>query len=414
MASPDVAVVGAGAAGLVAAWRAAKKGAKVVLLEKTNRIGTKILMSGGGKCNITHAGPTESVLRAFMKNEAVFLRPSFYRFTNEQVVRLLEERGLSVYVRPNGRVFPVEQTARDVVQIIEGLVREAGVWVRKSEAVEGLVLEGGRCGGVVSERGEILAGATVVTVGGKSFPKSGTTGDGYRWLTEAGHSIVPVRAALSPIDLHGHDAELAGVAVRGCVLKARHKGKVIGQFRDDVLFTHHGVSGPAALEVSRSVAEAGNQGVTLEIDLLPDRSVEAVGSDWQAWKARHPNQRVLGQVEGLVPKSLAPVFLGSCGIDGSATGQSLKKSDVNRIAAGLKAWQIGEVKRAVLERGEVVAGGVSLDEVDPQTMASKVVAGLFLAGEILDVAGPVGGYNLQAAWSTGFVAGESAAGSVLG
>lgn len=410
MPAKKVVVVGAGAAGIMAACRAAELGASVTLLEKTDRIGTKILMSGGGKCNITHDGPLESVLKAFRKNEAVFLRPSFYRFTNRQVIELLHERGLQTYTRPNGRVFPIDRTAKDVVGVLDTLLRESRVKLRLETPVNGLVVIGGEAKGVMTAEGKVLADETILTVGGASFPKSGTTGDGYPWVKAAGHSIVRLMAALSPIDLDVPRQDWAGIALRDIVLLARSGGKVVAKWRDDLLFSHHGVTGPTALGISREVAESLLTGtVELQVDLAPDESFEALTEQMRAWKAQHPNDRASLAAEGFLPKALVLPFLQQASIPPTTKAQELSTKDLNRLVQQLKAWPLGTVKRAVFERGEVVAGGVSLDEVDPHNMRSLKCKNLLLAGEILDVAGPVGGYNLQAAWSTGYVAGETAA-----
>ncbi|MEO7453746.1 MAG: aminoacetone oxidase family FAD-binding enzyme, partial [Fimbriimonadales bacterium] len=256
-----IVVIGAGAAGIMAARRAAELGSKVLLLEKTPRLGTKILISGGGKCNITHDGEIEDVLRAFRQNEARFIRPSCYRFTNKQIVKVLTDRGLRVYTRPDGRIFPVDQTAKDVVSILRRYLDEVGVTVRFNAAVasienDGIGVSGVRFGGsVLPTRRVILA------VGGSSYPNSGTTGDGFAMAEALGHRIVRIRAALAPIKLRGDRwTPFSGIAFRDCVLRARQNGKEIAQWRGDTLITHHGLSGPCTLGISRAVAEARERG----------------------------------------------------------------------------------------------------------------------------------------------------------
>lgn len=405
-------MVGAGAAGIFAAWRAAQLGARVLLLEKTPRLGTKILISGGGKCNITHDGPLEEVLRAFRPNEARFLRPACYRFTNRQVVEMLTSRGLEVYTRPDGRIFPVHQTAKDVVSILGRYLDEARVTVRRETPVQGLRLETGRAVGLETAGGSVEAHRVILATGGSSYPNSGTTGDGWAWAKAAGHSIVKVRAALAPMYLHLEPdrAEWSGVALRDCLLKAR-LGKEIARWRGDLLFTHHGISGPVALGVSRVVAERFGDGeIRLEVDLRPDVAFEAVGEQAKTWCHANPRKRVSGFVEDWVPARLVEPLLASAGIEAETVAGNLPQKSRNRLVACLKGWDLGVVRHVPLEKGEVVAGGVALDEVDPQTMRSRCCDGLYLCGEILDIAGPVGGYNLQAAFATGYVAGETAAG----
>ncbi len=444
---PDVVVVGAGAGGIVAAWRAAQLGAKVVLLEKTMRIGTKILISGGGKCNLTQAGDIEDVLRGFRPVEARFLRSAFYRFRNDQVVRLLESKGLRVYTRPDGRIFPVDQTAKDVVAMLAELLAEAGVEVRLNCPVTSLLVEDHRVAGVrygrseaapagtrdgresyrprtaknllgeldrvaIAEEGtgELFASRIIVSTGGSSYPNSGTTGEGWGWAKTLGHRIVRLRAALAPIYLEAV-GDFAGISLRDIVLKAR-QGKEVARWRGDLLFTHQGISGPAALGVSRLVAEHMEAGkVSLEVDLRPDLSPEASAAQLSAFVSGNPHRRVAGFLDD-IPERLVAGVLATAGIPFDAMNSRLDKKARNRLGETIRGWDLGVVRHVPLEKGEVVAGGVSLEEVDPKTMASRIVPGLFLCGEVLDVAGPVGGYNLQAAFSTGYVAGESAAKSL--
>jgi|CXWL01.1.fsa_nt_gi predicted Rossmann fold flavoprotein len=426
MASKRVIVVGGGAAGIIAAWRAASLGSKVMLLEKTPRLGTKILISGGGKCNICHDGAIEDVLQAFRQNEARFLRPSVYRFPNTSVLEIFTSRGLEVYTRPDGRVFPVRQTAKEVVGILKSVLDDAGVTVCYETPVAGIKFESGIARSVLSNEIEYEADAIVISTGGSSYPNSGTTGDGWAWVREIGHRPVPIRAALAPIYLNmvppPHSpssnkegvlsafADMSGIALRDIVAKARCNGKEITRWRGDMLFTHQGISGPCALAISREIAEVfPSKEVSVEVDLRPDLSPEEVGSQVTIWVLANPRRQIGTLLESILPEKLVAWFLEGCQVQATMACASLPKSDRKRIIASLKAWTIGFVRAVPLEKGECVAGGVSLDEVEPQSMLSKFCTNLYLCGEILDIAGPVGGYNLQAAFSTGYVAGESAA-----
>lgn len=446
----DVVVVGAGAAGIFASWRAASLGAKVVLLEKTPRIGTKILISGGGKCNICHDGPIESVLKAFRPHEARFIRPSVYRLQNHEVVKMLTDRGLRVYTRPDGRIFPVDQTAKDVVAILHDILRDAGVKIFLNSPVSEVVVQSGEIAGVRTkpaemhkpkhqaqklQSGKVQYGAkgllsavlsdaedfeglgdefietrqVVVCTGGSSYPNSGTTGDGWGWLKEIGHTIEWIHAALAPIylELDPYDPALSGVALRDIVLKAKAGKKEIARWNNDLLFTHQGVSGPTVLGISRVVAEVmpGIQ-VLLEADLIPHKTHEQLQTDLLG---ENPKRKIRTYLEEQLPERFAQKMLLQVGIEPEMVFAKFDKKSRNRLIETLKACPIGMVRHVSLEKGEVVAGGVSLDEVDPKTMSSSLVRGLYLCGEVLDIAGPVGGYNLQSAFSTGFVAGESAA-----
>ena len=414
MTDPTVIVVGGGAAGIMAALRAAECGARVTLLEKTKRLGTKILISGGGKCNITHDGPLEEVLRAFRPNEARFIRPACYRFPPARIVEMLTRRGLEVYTRPDGRIFPVHGTAKDVVAILRAYLVEARVDIRLETPVTGLSVESGRVRAVHTGTDDITADAVIITTGGSSYPNSGTTGDAWPWAREVGHTVVPILAALAPMTLRQPRTEWSGLALRDCVLKAR-QGKEFARWRGDVLFTHHGISGPTCLGISREVSERMIAGpVTLEIDTQPDLPFEKITEEWEKWRGQHPKRLVKTWIEDLAPERFAEGVLQVARIDEEQTAFHLAKKDRNRLVEALKAFPLGEVEDVVLDKGEVVAGGVSLGEVDPQTMRSRLVPNLYWAGEALDIAGPVGGYNLQAAFATGYLAGEVAVKSIAG
>jgi predicted Rossmann fold flavoprotein len=417
-----IVVVGGGAAGMIAAWRAASRGVSTLLLEKKSRLGTKILISGGGKCNVTHAGTMESIRQKFRPNEARFLRPSFYRFTNEDYLRMLGDKGLEVYTRPDGRIFPVPPAdAKDVVAVMESHLADVGVRVWLDAGVVRIFTEDGAVTGVELEgRRVVETRHLIVAVGGSSYPATGTTGDGWRWMAALGHTVVSLRAALAPLYLDPTPpAEWSGVALRDVVLKARRggpdstSGKELMRWRGDLLWTHKGVSGPTALGVSREVAEAIPAQSLVEVDTVPNEPHDALNARLAAYAREHTRRAVADFVEQILPNRLVKPLFEAAGVDATVKGAYLGQRERNRLVETLKGWRLGAVRHVPLERGEVVAGGVSLDEVDAQTMRSKRVLGLYICGEILDIAGPVGGYNLQAAWSTGFVAGDTAASDAL-
>jgi predicted Rossmann fold flavoprotein len=408
----DVLVIGGGAAGMIAAWRAASLGARTRLLEKNARLGLKIHISGGGKCNITHGGDMESLRRAFVPDEARFLRPAFQRFTNEELLDLVRSRGVSVHTRPDGRVFPDSGRADDVVDALAWHLRRAGAQVETDTPVTGLLKEGGRVTGARAGERTYRARAVVLGVGGSSYPKTGTIGEGYRWAKQLGHTIVPLRPALAPIYLdRGRRPEWSGVALRDCLLRARAGGKEIARWRGDLLYTHHGVSGPPVLGISRSVAVTREQAeVTLDADLLPDLEPEALSTRIAAAHGEAGRRQVSRLAGQWLPERLVPELMERAGVDPVLPLHQLPRKSRNRLVEILKRWEVGRIAAVPLERGEVTAGGIALAEVDPTTMASRKIPGLYLCGEVLDLAGPVGGYNLQAAFSTGYLAGEAAAG----
>ncbi|MBC8100965.1 MAG: aminoacetone oxidase family FAD-binding enzyme [Cytophagales bacterium] len=413
-----VVVVGGGAAGMIAAHTAAMRGVPTLLLEKKNRLGTKILISGGGKCNVAHAGPMEEVRARFRPNEARFLQPSFYRFTNDDFIRMLSNKGMETYTRPDGRIFPVAPAdAKDVVSVLEAHLSEAGVRIRLEAAVTEIETTGGGVSGVLLASGDrIETRCLIVAAGGSSYPATGTTGDGWRWLEALGHHLVPLRAALAPLYLEPTPpAEWSGVALRDCLLRARRinadntPGKELMRWRGDLLWTHKGLSGPTALGVSREVAETIPEQSGVEVDLLPGEPFEALRERLLEQTKAFPRRSVADFIEQIVPNRLVKPVFDTAQVEPTVKGAYLGAKERSRLVQTLKGWSLGRVRHVPLERGEVVAGGVTLSEVDPRTMRSQRVRGLYLCGEVLDIAGPVGGYNLQAAWSTGFVAGEAAA-----
>ena len=406
-----IVIVGAGGAGLIAAWRAASMGAPVILFEKNTKVGIKLLISGGGKCNVTHDGAMEELRREFSHHESRFLKHAFFSFTNADVRRMLEARGVATLARPNGRVFPSTGRAADVVEALLSLLWECSVKVRLGSRVESILIDGNGVRGIVVQGKTLLAQHVVLATGGASYRKTGTTGDGFLWATAMGHSVVPLRPALAPIGLRPPLPDAwRGIALRDGCLYAYSAGKRVDSCRGDLLFTHEGISGPAPLAVSRAAAQAMEVGdVSLRFDFFPGLDPSALDQALNQL-IRSNGRKQLGTIlEALVPNRMIEWLLTSVHVSVQTRGHVLLRADRAAVVRLLKSWEMGSVERIDLDRGEVTAGGVALSEVDPHTMASRIVPGLYLAGEVLDIAGPIGGYNLQAAFSTGFVAGESAA-----
>ena len=406
-----VLVIGGGAAGLIAAWRLGFHHVPTILLERNRKLGIKILISGGGKCNVTHVGSIDEILGVFRPREARFLKPALHRFSNDDVVALMHTQGVRTYERTNGRVFPQGATAREVLSAFERLVRQGGVSIRLNAHIEQLRIEQNAVKGVVLGQEFISAEHVVLATGGVSYPQTGTTGDGIRWADRAGHTIVPLRPALAPISIDPPlPATGQGIALRGGRLSVLSGGREIASWSDDILFTHEGVSGPAALEVSRSAAEAVEQGeVQLRFDFFPEEDFADLDARLSALVRENSGRLLENILEPLLPNRLIGDLLCSIQVDPGTRGSTLTREDRRKVTHLLKGWTLGTVAKIDMRRGEVSAGGVSLNEVDPHSMRSRKIHGLYLCGEMLDIAGPVGGYNLQAAFSTGYVAGEAAA-----
>ncbi len=404
-----IVIIGGGGAGIIAAWRAAARGCSVLLLERNVRLGTKILISGGGKCNVTHEGAIDDLLAAFLPSERRFLKPAFYRFSNGDIQELLAAGGIRLAARPDGRMFPVNGIAKDVMRALSRLLADHHVNTRFHQHVEEILADHeGVCGVRVGQT-VIPARQVILATGGASYPQTGTTGDGFAMARILGHTIVPVRAALAPIQVTPSlPRDWRGVAIRGGSLSALHNGRQIAKWEGDVLFTHEGLSGPATLEVSRAVAVAAESGaVSLFLDFFPGKEADVIDEELQSMIKMQGGRMVATLLEPLLPNRIIEGMMRSVDVEPTTRGHVLTREGRGAIVGLLKKWPLGKVAGVPLERGEVTAGGVALNEVNPHTMRSRRVKGLYLCGEVLDIAGPVGGYNLQAAFSTGYVAGDS-------
>ncbi|HET8715952.1 MAG TPA: aminoacetone oxidase family FAD-binding enzyme [Holophagaceae bacterium] len=406
-----VIVVGGGAAGMVAAWQAATRGHRVVLLEANGRLGVKIRISGGGKCNVTHAGPLKEVLGAFAKEQARFLRPSMHRFTNEAVVELLRREGVETYTRENGRVFPLDRpgSAAAVVAAFEGLLARAGVEVRLGARVAGLEGRAPRVEALRLQDGTRLeADAFILATGGASYPETGTRGEALGWLRSLG---LPTRAwfpALAPIPLAHPRPGWEGMAFREgeLVLLAGRGGRRLDRFHGDLVFTRSGISGPSALALSQAAETARLAGSAWLAYAHDSRAPEAVEAEALATAQAQPHLSVARWLQRWLPERCAEAVTTEAGLPEGARLKDLPKAARRALVEALTAFPLGAPGPVPLSRGEVAAGGLRLEAVDPHTLGVKGFENLRVCGELLDVDGPVGGYNLQAAFSTGFVAGD--------
>ncbi len=400
-----IVIIGTGAAGLAAARAASARGGRVIVLERNRKAGIKLLISGGGKCNVTHEGNEEELLAAFPVRQKRFLKPSLYRCSGEAVRSFLRDEGVTTFARDNGRVFPASGRAEDIVTAFLRALRRAQVEIRLNARVTRLLVDEQGIAGVIVDGSPLATRSVLIATGGVSYPKTGTTGDGITWANELGHTIVPLQPALAPIRLTPDlPSDWRGVALRGGALSVVSNGRQILRRDGDVLFTHEGLSGPAALDCSN--AAATTKDATIVWDFFPRMEEGAVD---QLLLDRITGERarfIQAQLFEFMPNRIVPDILRSVGVPPETRGYNLTAAQRKRIVRMLKGWAIGRVQDVNIERGEVTAGGVALDEVDPRTLSSRRVRGLFFAGEVLDIDGPIGGYNLQAAFSTGTLAGD--------
>jgi predicted Rossmann fold flavoprotein len=406
-----VLVAGGGAAGMVAAWRAAALGHRVVLLEANERLGVKLRLSGGGKCNITHAGTIPELLGAFSRAQARFLRPGLHGFSNADVLELLRREGVETRARDNGRVFPLDRpgSAALVTEAFETLARRAGVEVRLGARVTGLLGAAPRLEALVLAGGErVAADRFILATGGASYPRSGTRGEVLGWLGALGVPVAPWFPALAPIPLERPRPGWEGVALRDGVLELRagRGGKLLAAQAGDLLFTRAGVSGPAALELSQAAEAARRCGEVWLSYALAAQGEEQLEAELLREQAGNPHLAARTWLQRWLPERLCGPALEAAGLPADQRLKDLPRAGRRALLAQVRAFPLGAPGPVDLERGEVCAGGVRLDAVDPRTMAVQGWANLRVCGELLDLDGPVGGYNLQAAFSTGYAAGS--------
>ncbi len=407
----NIVIVGAGAAGLLAAGRAAAADARVTLLEKMARPGRKLAITGQGRCNLTNVTPLAEFAGHFGEGRR-FIRHALSRFTPDDLIDLLDQLGVATVTERGGRVFPESQDARRVVEALVAWVRSRDVGLETGARVAGLELEGGRVRGVrVAER-LAPADAVILATGGASYPATGSTGDGYRLAREIGHRIVTVHPALVPLVTRDDVApRLEGLSLRLVTAQIWAGGKKRAEQFGDMVFTSDGLSGPIILSLSKLAGEllAAGEAVRVCIDLKP--ALDDAKLDRRLLRDLDvKGKRTLGVLlRGLMPKRLIPVCCEQCGLAPELLANQVSAAQRRRLRLWLKSFCFDLERSRPLAEGIVTAGGVARDEIDPRTMASRICPGLFIAGELIDIDADTGGYNLQAAFSTGWVAGEAAA-----
>jgi predicted Rossmann fold flavoprotein len=396
----------------MAAGQAAELGAETVLLEKMNRPGRKLSISGKGRCNLSNVAPLSEFMAHFGPNGR-FLRQSFAQFSTSELVAFLEEKAVRTVTERGGRVFPASSRAQDVADALVRWVCESGVTLQARSPAEQLVVEGRRVVAVRVSRRQVYRGdVVVVATGGASYPATGSTGDGYRLAESVGHTVVPIRPALVPLETGGDIApKLQGLSLRNVTVRVRVDGKKRAEAFGEMLFTHFGVSGPILLSLSKRVVDSlrAGQKVTLSIDLKPgldERQLDArILRDLEAYGKR----QFLGMLRRLLPRKLIPVCAELTGVPAERMAHQMTAQERKRLRMWLKDFCLEVTGHRPFAEAIITAGGVDTREIDPRTMASRLVGGLHFAGEVLDIDADTGGYNLQAAFSTGWVAGRSAA-----
>ena len=412
---PKVIVVGGGPAGLMAAGQASLSGAQVFLIEKMERPGRKLAITGKGRCNLTNDTELSEFLTHFGRNSR-FLRGAFHRFFVPELLEFFRQLGIQTVTERGGRIFPVRNDANEIVTALVNWANATGVIIRPNTRAEQLVLSENRISGVIvrnpnSTTEKLNTDAVIIATGGASYPGTGSTGDGYRLAKSAGHSITPIRPALVPLVTVGNLAtRLQGLSLKNVGIKVFADSRKIADEFGEMLFTHFGLSGPVILTVSKLVVDALNakQKVRISIDLKPALDDQKLDLRLQRDFAQHGKMQFKTVLKELLPQKLIPVCLDLIKIPPEKTCNQITTAERRRLRLWLKNFNFDISGHRGFSEAIITAGGVALNEVDSQTLQSKIVQGLYFAGEILDLDADTGGYNLQAAFSTGWLAGQSA------
>lgn len=410
MSDFSVVVIGGGPAGMMAAGRAAQNGKKVLLLEKNDRLGKKILITGKGRCNLTQAEFDLRTLVQAYRTGGKFLFSALNAFGPQAVVEFFEAQGLEVKVERGGRVFPVTDDARDVMKVMEKYLADQGVTVWTKATVKRISVSDNLVKEVVLADGQtIVASQVVITTGGLSYPLTGATGDGFKWAKEIGHEVGKTIPALVPLKIkESWVKELQGLSLKNVELTAWQNKKKIASRFGEMLFTHFGVSGPIVLDISKEVILAGEKGeVELSLNLKPALTVEQLDGRIQRDFKKYQNKVFKNALDELLPQKFIPVMIKLTGIDPLKPINSIAKAERQKLLNCLSDLRFTVTGNMGYDLAIVTSGGVDTKEIDPRTMQSKKIKNLYFAGEIIDIDGPTGGYNLQAAWATGYLAGES-------
>lgn len=403
-------VIGAGAAGLLAAGTAASKGAEVTILEKMNRSGRKLSITGKGRCNLTNIAEIPDFISHFGKN-GKFLHQAFSRFFSDDLIKLLTELGVDVKTERGGRVFPAGNDAKQVVEALIGWVKSQGVKIKNKVPVIKININD-NCATSVSCDRDISADAIIVATGGKSYPLTGSTGDGYNFAKKAGHTIVPIRPALVPIETKGNMAKrLQGLSLKNISVSVYIDGRKKHSKFGEMIFTHFGVSGPIILSLSKFIVDALRERkvVEISIDLKPALDEKKLDNRLLRDIKEGSKKHFQALLKGLLPQKLITPFCELTKISTEKTIQQITSEERKRLRTLLKDFRFEVSGYKSYDDAIVTAGGISLKEINPRTLESRIVKNLYFCGEVLDLDGETGGYNLQAAFSTGYLAGISAA-----
>jgi hypothetical protein len=406
----DVAVIGGGPAGLIAAGRAGELGKKVVLLEKNEKLGKKLLLTGAGRCNITNA---EFNLRKLVENygkNGRFLFHAFSLFGPKEVIKFFEDQGLKTKIERGQRVFPLSDKALDVLKTLTQYLAKGKVTTLYNSKVIKVVSRNHQIQKLILKDSEISAKNYIFCTGGKSYPGTGSTGEGLEWAEELGHTIKDLSPVLVPIKIReGWIKELQGLSLKNVAIRISQKGQKQTSRFGECLFTHFGLSGPIILDISKEVGQLLKTGqVRMSLDLKPALDFETLDNRLQRDFQKYQNKSFKNGLGDLLPRKMIPVIIKLSGINPEKKINILTKEERTNLVKLLKNLEMTSIGLLDFDQAIATTGGVSLSEINDKTMRSKIIDNLFFAGEMIDVDGPTGGFNLQVCWSTGRLAGENA------
>ncbi len=404
----DVAIIGGGPAGIMAAGRAAELGARVVLIEKNLILGKKLLITGSGRCNISQSEFKDKKFVEKLGKKGQFILSALSVFGPEEVVRFFEERGLQIKIERGGRIFPASDKAQDVLNVLLKYLNKNKVKLLLGQEVAGFEVEKGRIVSVKLKKGEITAQSFILATGGKAYPGTGSTGDGYAWAQKMGHKIINATPALVPIETKENWVkDLQGLSLKNVSVTLFQNNKKQDSRFGEMLFTHFGLSGPIILDLSKKIGKLMDAGeVILKIDLKPALDISTLDKRLQRDFIR--NKDFKNYLPELLPQKLGDLIAQFTKISPDKKLNSITKEERKKLIDTLKSLKLTVKGLIGFSQAIVTSGGVELKEIDSKTMRSKIIKNLFFAGEIIDLDGPTGGYNLQICWSTGRVAGENA------
>ena len=406
--SKEIVVVGGGAAGMMAAISAAEKGAHVTLLEPNERLGKKLNITGKGRCNVTNDAGLEELLANTPKN-GKFLYSAFSRFDGRDAKAFFEGLGVPLKTERGNRVFPVSDRAFDISGALERRLKALKVVLRRDRAVSLDIRDGVVCG-VRGEKGTYPANAVILATGGVSYPTTGSTGEGHRMAAEAGHTVTPLQGSLVPLREQGHDcARMQGLSLRNVGLTVFENDKKIYSDFGEMLFTHFGLSGPLILSASSHMRRFEKKSYRIEIDLKPALDEQQLDKRLLSDFAKYANSDFCNALDDLLPQKLIPVVVERSGIPPHQKVHEITREQRKELLRILKHFSVAIAGPCPVTDAIVTSGGVKVGEIDPKTMESKIVKGLYFAGELIDVDAYTGGFNLQIAWATGRAAGFAAA-----